>query len=370
MLSMQISKTHIIFMLLFSIVTGAMGQSKKSNLRNQVEKIIKFDSKVDMASTPAFLLTVIDGSYSETIFFQNDQDLGKNGFYLDEQSVFELGSISKTITAYMFLKMVEQGILTREQSINELLPEEYRNQRLKDYTIMDIFTLNSPLPNVFQGMGFYESDATNPYELLTKEDLLNLYKSYFPEHTGKNPSYGDIDFALLEVVMENASNMEYDQLLNKYINVPLGTGFFTTSYEKKDDVVVKGINRSGVEGEGYQFKSFAGSAGVKGNMGDLKKLVEHWLKDQKIGVDKTVFKALPATWTTKLRAKDGFYVLDVGRGQFPFVSNGLTNIHHSFIGFLPKTNTAVICLSASGTSTQDLSLLVLRMINKNWRRKR
>lgn len=367
---MQLSKTYIILILLVSIVTGAIGQRQKSNLREQVEKIIKFDSKVDMSSTPAFLLTVIDGSYNETILFQSEHDLGKNDFHLDEESVFELGSISKTITAYMFQKMVEQGMLSSDQTVNELLPEEYRNARLKEYTIRDMFTLNSPLPNVFQGMGFYESDATNPYELLTKEDLLHMYKSYFPELTGKNPSYGDIDFAILEVVMENVSGQEYDQLLNKYINEPLGTRFFTTSYEKKEDVVVKGINRSGVEGAAYQFKSFAGSAGVKGNMNDLKKLVAHWLKSEAFTMDKNAFKSLPATWTTKLRAKDGFYILDVGRSQFPLVTNGLTNIHHSFIGFLPKTNTAVICLSASGTSTQDLSLLVLRMINNNWRRKR
>ena len=367
---MQISKTYIVLFLFFSLITGAIGQSKKSNLREQVEKIIKYDSKADVSSTPAFLLTVLDGSYTETMFFQNARELGENGFHLDEQSIFELGSISKTITSHIFLKMAEKGILKIDQSINELLPEDFRNPRLKDYTVRDIFTLNSPLPNVFQGMGFYESDATNPYELLTKADLLHLYKSYFPEHTGKNPSYGDIDFALLEVVMENVSGLEYDQLLNQYINEPLGTGFFTTSYEKKDDVVVKGINRSGVEGEAYQFKSFAGSAGVKGNMNDLEKLVRHWMNTESLRLDKNMFKLLPATWTTKLRAKDGFYLLDVGHSQYPLVTNGLTNIHHSFIGFLPKTKTAVICLSASGTSTQDLSLLVLRMINDNWRRKR
>lgn len=343
------------------------GQSSESHLRKEVSKIIKFESGIDFELTPEFLVLVMDGDYEEVLCFQSESS--QSPCRIDEGSIFELGSISKTITSQILLGLERDGILSTTDKLNDLIPQEYVNPRLKDFIISDILNLNSPLPNIFQGMGFYEADASNPFEQLSKTRLLEFYHTYFPESSGHNPSMGDVDFALLEIAMEHVTGKSYDELLDQYINEPFECHFFTTAYEKRNEVVTEGLNRSGLPGEAYQFKSFAGSVGVKGSLKDLSKLVKHWLRADVDGIGKDSFRQLPVTWTSKVRVSDGFYLMDVGRGKYPKMSNGLTNIHHSFIAMLPQTKTAVISLAASGTSIEDVGLLVLRMVNNNWKRK-
>lgn len=341
--------------------------SQKSDLRKQVEKIIKYDSDIDFTLTPALLVGVIDHHQVQIELFGKENESFEK---LDSQSIFELGSISKAITSQILLKMVEENYFQISSEINGLLPPEYFNQRMVGVTIKDMLNFRSKMPHVFKGRGLFEHDPGNPYEYFSKENLLQFYKNYIPEQDLIGDSYSDTDFALLEIIMERATGISFDKLIEKYINQPLDAHFFTTAYEKKESIVTSGMNRAGSEGQPLIFQSFAASEGIKGSIADVMKLVSFWLVKYRGMLDsKQQFKALPETWTSRIRGLNGMYSIDVGKSSYPLVCNGLTNIHHSFVGFLPKTETAVIVMANSGTGTKDLGMLILRMVNNNWKRK-
>ena len=81
-------------------------------------------------------------------------------------------------------------------------------------------------------------------------------------------------------------------------------------------------------------------------------------------------------WTTyhrtgdkKLFAAPGWYRF-LPKKDFPvYVHTGRTSGHSSMFAFSRNTKTGVIVLSNSSAGTDDLGLLILRMINSQWRRK-
>ena len=360
---------HFILLLLGVLISAKPAQifGQQNGLRKQIEKIIKYDSEINFEHTPSFLVAVLDRGQQAIETFGGDKpDLNA----VNESAVFELGSISKAITTEILFELVKNKELSLLDKVNDLLPEGYENPRLKDLILQDFLDFKSKLPAVFKGSGLYEHDPTNPYENYTKENLLQFYKNYIPEEEIIQHNYKDTDFAILEIILENVSGFSFDQLLQLHVNDALGTNFFATKYERKDSLVVEGLNRSGIKGEPMFFSSFSASEGIKGTVIDLIKLVNFWNEKYLNSVEtKKDFKGLKETWTSSIRGYNGLYLVDVGRGNFPFVANGLTNIHHTFIGFLPKTKTGVIVLANSATGTKDLGMLVLRMLNNNWKRK-
>jgi len=342
-------------------------QGQKNDFRKQVERIIKYDSDLDFDLTPAFLVGMVDHNHSQIEVFGNNF---ANYDKLDSLSVFELGSISKVISAEILLLMVEEKMLSMSSELNDLIPEEYYNPRMKGVTLGHIFKFESKLPHVFKGKGLYENDPRNPYEYFSKTNLLEFYKNYIPDADLIGNSYSDTDFALLEIILERSSSKAFEDLIEYYINEKLGTHFFTSAHEQKESIVASGMNRSGIEGEPMVFKSFAASEGIKGTVKDVLTFMQYLISKNKDKVEtKEHFKSNPETWTSRIRGFEGMYIVDAGKNAFPFVSNGLTNIHHSFIGFLPRTQTAVVVLANSATGTKDLGMLTLRMINNNWKRK-
>ena len=58
-----------------------------------------------------------------------------------------------------------------------------------------------------------------------------------------------------------------------------------------------------------------------------------------------------------------------GVGKFDiFASTGKTRMHSCFVAFIPETKTAVTILCNNVSGTDDLGMLILRMINKNFKR--
>jgi hypothetical protein len=71
----------------------------------------------------------------------------------------------------------------------------------------------------------------------------------------------------------------------------------------------------------------------------------------------------------KLEIAPGWYRF-LPKKDFPvYVHTGRTSGHSAMIAFSRETKTGVVVLANSSAGTDDLGLLILRMINRQWRRK-
>lgn len=153
-----------------------------------------------------------------------------------DESLFNIGSISKVYCAMAVMKLVELGLCSLDTPICEYLPRfKMWDERYKKITLRMCLRHSSGLPGTFMnglfgslwiGNDFYEKF----YGYLEKSVLKSTPDSY--------SVYCNDGFTLAEMVIVELSGMEYTDFLKKYITEPAGansagTGASTLDAEKR-----------------------------------------------------------------------------------------------------------------------------------------
>lgn len=347
----------VLFVMLNQFSTAAQ---TTSDLRNQIEKLIRYDTDILSYDVPGFIIGIIDTDSSYILPF-GSRNINSDSV-LTENDVFELGSITKVMTAEIVLRLYAEKKLDVDHAVNDFLPAEYQNPAV-DATIRDLLLHRSGLPKIPETIGSTQFGNIGPYSGFSKSDLLTWYHELKPGQRGEF-RYSHIGYALLEHVIESVTNEPFAKVFNRYITeknelrqthaahrVPLTPGF---------DLA----NRSASP---WSFQSFQGSEGAVSSLSDLMTYVRVHLNDDSI----------PLMWNTSQPTDDklvysvpGWYRV-MPKKRFPvYIHTGRTSGHTSTIAFSRETKTAVIILANSSKGTDALGMLILRMINRQWRRKR
>src|ERR1022692_829204 len=96
-------------------------------------------------------------------------------------SIYEIGSITKTFTGLVFAQMVEQGIVKLDEPVRLLLPVgAVATPRGVDISLLDLITQHSGLPRLPDNLK--PSDPNNPY---ADYHAANLYQFLSGHGLGK-----------------------------------------------------------------------------------------------------------------------------------------------------------------------------------------
>lgn len=151
--------------------------------------------------------------------------------YSKYDAQYKIGSITKTYTAAIIIKLIEDGKL----SLNTKLSKFYKNiDGAKKISIDHLLRHRSGLPNMTD-----QEDYLSYYkDPISEADQINRFSKFKLEfRPGKKYSYSNTGYVLLSYVAEKASGMTYAQLLEKYITKPLNL--------KNTYIYVKGNPRDG-----------------------------------------------------------------------------------------------------------------------------
>lgn len=111
-----------------------------------------------------------------------------------QNSIFEIGSISKTFTGLILAQMVEQNKVKLDQSVRELLPSEtVAKPAGPEITLLDLATHHSGLPRMPDN--FNPSNLQDPYADYTPA---NLY-AFIAKHGVLKPAGADFSYSNLGV---------------------------------------------------------------------------------------------------------------------------------------------------------------------------
>ena len=158
--------------------------------------------------------------FEKAIAFSNFE----NGERLTLQSAFDIASVSKTITAVAVHMLVERGMLSLNNPLNEFFPKLPYNtvtiRGLLSHTsgLDDVYG-NSELRNRFYA--FY--NKTEP--AYTNKDYLAFLEKYKPPligNPGEQYKYSNTGYVLLGLVVEKVSGQEFDEFLKQNIFEPAG----------------------------------------------------------------------------------------------------------------------------------------------------
>ncbi len=353
---------------MFFVSSLLFGQNE--DIRKEIEKIIIHDTEINWEKTPDILVSMIDGDSTYHFSFSGFKEDSK---VIDENSVFEIGSVSKVFTSSIISVLVDQNILTYESLVNDCLNAEYRNPRLNSLKINDLVTHLSPFPKRPSGFGKKEKDPQNPYLNYTQEDLLEYYKEFVPK-VKQEFNYSHVNYALLEQVIEFVTKKPYERILNEYIIGPLDLkNTFVSLSEDKVNSLVEGYDRAGRIARPWSFASFIGSEGLKSSASDLCQFIRANLKESDTFLDQILYENANierlTNFNNNIYIGKAWHILDHGKKYDVVLHTGKTNGHHCFLAYVKETKTGVVVLSNSALGAEDLGFLVLRMINHNWKRK-
>ena len=137
-----------------------------------------------------------------------------------EQSLFRIGSISKTFTWLSLMQLAERGRLKLEDPINDHLPDELDvpdegfEQPIR---IIDLMNHAPGFEELLQGL-FVAEDAP----LLSLSEQLRQRRPHRVREPGKRMAYSNYGAALAGALVAHVSGMEYETYVEQNILKPLG----------------------------------------------------------------------------------------------------------------------------------------------------
>lgn len=156
---------------------------------------------------------------------------------------FRLGSITKQFTAFLIVKLAEDGKLKLDAPVTTYLPD-YPKENGNRITIHNLLTHTSGIPNYTDAPDFFKDKSRNPY---TPEEFVKTFDKLPLQFTpGEKFSYSNSGYFLLGYIIEKVSGRTYEQYLQETILTPLK--MVNTGYDHSD-IIIKD-RASGYEKQG------------------------------------------------------------------------------------------------------------------------
>ena len=269
-------------------------------------------------------------------------------------SMFEIGSITKTFTALMLSQMVEQGKVKLDEPVRDLLPAgTVAKPAGAEITLLDIATQHSGLPGMPDN--FPSADSTNPY---IDYHAANLYE-YIAKHgvaKAGNPGfvYSNLGFGLLGQALAVRAGKTWPALLKEEVTGPLGLKDTVVSMTPEQQARFLPAH-SGDHGPAHQwdFDAMAGAGAIRSTAGDILTYVEANLHPDglKPAAESKAGSTLAAALTRQheLRADVGpgvrialAWMFDTETGNY--WHNGATGGYSAYAFFNPKQDYAAVVL--------------------------
>ncbi|XUY30484.1 serine hydrolase domain-containing protein (plasmid) [Agrobacterium sp. rho-8.1] len=132
----------------------------------------------------------------------------------DEETIFEIGSVTKVFTAFLLAALAEDGVVDLRAPIRSHLSPEIvqKVQNIAELTLADLATHRSGLPNMPRSLS--PPTLIGPFAEYSLHDLHNDLKDGV--RVGKRRLYSNFSYAVLTYVLESVTGLGYDQLLNQY----------------------------------------------------------------------------------------------------------------------------------------------------------
>jgi CubicO group peptidase (beta-lactamase class C family) len=160
---------------------------------------------------------------------------------------FRIGSITKQFTSMIIMQLVEEGKLSLETTVADLLPY-YRSDIGSKITVHHLLTHTSGLPNYTAMPEFFPDASQKPYEV---EDFVIAFCSGDLEFKpGSKYRYSNSGYFVLGAIIEQATGQSYEQELNARILDPLELR--DTGYDHGAEIIERRAAGYQRTGNGYR----------------------------------------------------------------------------------------------------------------------
>jgi len=195
---------------------------------------------------------------------------------LDEHTLFEIGSVTKTFTATALAVMAQQRKVALSDPVQTYLPAGVHvpTKDGKAITLELLATQHSGLPRVPSNLA--DIAAPNPYARYHDADLYAFLNGYtLPRDPGAEFEYSNLGVGLLGVALAHRANMTYEDLIRTLIWKPLGMN--ETAIALSPEQRARFAQGHGLTGEpvhSWEFDALAGAGAIRSSAADMRRYLD------------------------------------------------------------------------------------------------
>ncbi|MEO1526453.1 MAG: serine hydrolase [Planctomycetota bacterium] len=233
------------------------------------EKVLALaEPYVDSKTVDALSIGVIKGEQTATVHLGKlDDGLGAP----NDDTIYEIGSVSKVFTGILLADAVERGTMKLDQPAKDYGPEgaSMPSRGDKQITLKQLSTHRSGLPRM--PTNFNPADNDNPFADYDSKKAIEFLASYeLPRDPGESTEYSNLAVSWLGFLISNQAGKSYDSLMKERITGPLGMKDTSVAL---DDMMKKRFapgHTAGFEScGGWDFADMPGAGGIRSNVTDM-----------------------------------------------------------------------------------------------------
>ena len=275
-----------------------------------------------------------DGKASFSVYGSDAQVLPS------ENHVYEIGSLTKTMTAALISKAISEGKLNLNSTIDTYLP---LSEGKKYPTIAELLTHTSGynawyfetpmIGNFFSGK--------NSFYGISRDKVLEKCKKLDMRKDSYDFTYSNFGYAVLGLVLEAVYDKDYTTLLNEYVQKELG--MTSTKISERDGDL-------GNYWDWQKDDGYLSAGAVTSNINDMMRYAKLQLDENAVfAMCHKSIKSIDAF--SESYKTMGIYMDEIGMAWIIDRKNGIiwhnggTGNYNSYLGFCPESGTAVVVLS-------------------------
>ncbi len=267
-------------------------------------------------------------------------------------SIFEIGSVTKTFTGLALAQMVQQHTVALDQPVRELLPAGTVSKPASgpEITLLDLATQRSALARLPDNM--HPKSQADPYADYTSKDLYDfLAKRGVGRPETTEFLYSNLGFGLLGQALAEKAGESYAALIQQQITGPLGMKDTTIALSPAQQArLIQGYSGAHDKAHVWTFDAMAGAGALHSTADDLLTYLEAYLHPEKLasaGAASTLAAALRLAQQPQADGPGGIRIA-LGWLVRPetdiYWHDGGTAGYSALVKFEPKRDRAIVVL--------------------------
>ena len=197
-------------------------------------------------------------------------------------TIYEIGSMTKTFTAILTAKLQEEGLLFLDDSIIKFLPDladsDFEKNKITLYHLITHtsgiveFSLRDYPKGILATVFRKHKESLFPpiYRYDTSEFLQEVSRIKLKDNPGITTRYSNIGVGLVGKILERVTDSTYEELIKNYICDELGmSNTMINLLEEHKDRLATGYTYTGKEAEPISIPAVASAGNIRSTMSDM-----------------------------------------------------------------------------------------------------
>jgi CubicO group peptidase (beta-lactamase class C family) len=332
---------------LISFFTVLLYSCEKESIKRSIDQEIERVAKkyIIYGRTPGIIIGIVKNGETK-IYFYGVADT-ETGARIDEYTIFEIGSITKTFTSILTAQFVLEGKFALQDTVNKFLPSGIQLPSKNKIPIQWVHLLNHTSglarePDNLNTEEPFDYSASQMSTYLSRTNLLTVPGS---EHLYSNTGMGLAGYALTIITDSSYSSLLKNRIFSK-LNM---TYTFCSNNDKPSKNTAQGYYGKNPVDYYLMTDVFAGAGVIKSNIRDLLMYLHNCLNPETSVLRDAINLSLVPTFYIdgKQSVGLGWFVGLNDKNQNIAFHDGGTKGFASFIGMNRDKKTGVIVLMNS-----------------------